>query len=61
MGNTPLDVAIRQGSYGVMDKLRSAGAKVNHHCVPIYLTHIYSMGSIKFIHLAYGTFLYGQI
>ena len=32
-GDTPLDVARREGNYEVMDVLRSAGAKVSHYCV----------------------------
>lgn len=57
MGNTPLDVATRQGGHRVMDILRSAGAKVSHYCVPVYLTYAYNMGTIKFIHLSYGSYI----
>ena len=61
MGDTPLDIAITQGRYRVMDMLRSAGGKVGNYGVPIYLTYVYSLCSIRFIHLSYGTLLYGQI
>ena len=60
-GETPLDAAISQDNYGVMHALRSAGAKVSHYCVPMYLAYAYTMCSIKFIHLADGIILYGQI
>ena len=60
-GETPLDVAIRVRDYWVMRALQSAGAKVSHYCVPMYLAYAYTMCSIKFIHLADGTILYGRI
>ena len=60
-GDTPLDVAIREHNYGVMHALESAGTKVSRYCVPMYLAYAYTMCSIKFIHSADGTILYGQI